>query len=254
MTQVAEVHAPEDRLDRALELARAGRAAEKQRELDSALQWYSTARDLVADLEPTPLLANVLRWMGSVLRDQGESGEAERCYEESLRVAEVTGTASGQAAALNCRAVMAQRRGDLDEATALYRRAARRATEAGEIRLAGMIEQNLGVLANIRGDLDGALVRYRAALRAFREVRDDEAASWVLNNMGMLLNDLRQHTRAESSFLQGLTLARERRDRPMEGVLLTNHAEGLIATGRWDEADSALADAAAIAEEGPCGC
>jgi tetratricopeptide (TPR) repeat protein len=241
---------PADRLEKAFELARDGRVAEKQRDLAGALARYREARDLIFDLSPTPLLANLLRWMGSVHRDLGDTADAERSYIESLRIAEITGTVSGQAAALNCRAVMAQRRGDLNDAVALYRRAARLATEAGEMRLAGMIEQNLGVLANIRGDLDGALVRYRAALRAFQRVGDDEALSWVLNNMGMLLNDLSLAVRAEKCFVQGLEIARARRDRPMEGILLTNYAEGLIAMQRWEDAERALAEALVIAREG----
>ena len=248
--RVGELIPNADPLEQALELAREGRAAEKRRALPEALLAYERARDLAAQLEPTPLLANVLRWMGSVHRDIGDPVRADECYLESLRVAEITGTTSGQAAALNCRAVIVQRRGDLDEAVALYRRAARLAAEAGEIRLAGMIEQNLGVLANIRGDLDGALVRYRASLRAFQQVRDDEAVSWVLNNMGMLLNDLGKPERAEASFLQGLEIARTRGDRAMEGTLLSNYAEGLLAARRWTAAENALERALTIAREG----
>jgi tetratricopeptide (TPR) repeat protein len=221
-----------------------------RRDLADALSHYEQARELLGDADPTPLFANLLRWSGSVLRDLGELDDAEQMYSYSFAVAELTGATSGQASALNCRAVIAQRRGDLDGATALYRRAARLATEAGEIRLAGMIEQNLGVLANIRGDLDGALVRYRAALRAFQEVSDEEAVSWVLNNMGMLLTDLGLPIRAEKSFQQGLEIARRRRDRHMEGVLQANYAECLIAMKKWDDAAAALDLALAIAEEG----
>jgi tetratricopeptide (TPR) repeat protein len=180
----------------------------------------------------------------------GRVDEADELYADSFDVADKTGAIAAKASALNCRAVIAQRRGDLDEATALYRRAARHAVEAGEIRVSGMIEQNLGVLANIRGDLDGALVRYRAALRAFQEVSDDEAVSWVLNNMGMLLNDLGLPLRAEKSFQQGLEIAQARRDRPMEGVLRANYAESLIALKRWDEAAKQLDRALAIARAG----
>lgn len=240
----------DERMARALELARAGRSAERRRDLTTALARYREARRTVEGLPPTPLLANILRWMGSAHRDLGASDDADRCYQESFEVAETTGAAGAQASALNCRAVMAQRRGDLTGAVGLYRRAARLAVEAGEIRLSGMIEQNLGVLANIRGDLDGALVRYRAALRAFQEVGDDEAVSWVLNNMGMLLNDLGQPARAEKVFLQALTLVRARKDRPMEGVLLANYSEGLIAMGRWDEAEKVIEDALSIARQG----
>jgi tetratricopeptide (TPR) repeat protein len=244
------VGASEDRLHDALELARGGRAAEMRRDLSGALSRYEEARSLLAAVEPTPLYANLLRWSGSVLRDLGRVEEADKLYADSFSVADRTGAIAAKASALNCRAVIAQRRGDLDEATAMYRRAARHAVEGGEIRLAGMIEQNLGVLANIRGDLDGALVRYRAALRAFQEVQDDEAVSWVLNNMGMLLNDLGLPLRAEKSFLQGLEIAKARRDRPMEGVLRANYAESLIALKRWDESAAQLDSALAIARAG----
>jgi tetratricopeptide (TPR) repeat protein len=113
-----------------------------------------------------------------------------------------------------------------------------------------MVQQNLGVLANIRGDLEAAKTHYRAALRAFGEMGDDEASSWVLNNIGMLLNDLGSPSRAERSFRRGLTIARTRRDRPLEGILLGNYAEGLIAMKRWDDAAEALDEAFNIACEG----
>jgi tetratricopeptide (TPR) repeat protein len=249
-TQAMAVGTTEDRLHDALELARGGRAAEMRRDLSAALSRYEEARSLLAEVEPTPLYANLLRWSGSVLRDLGRVEEADKLYADSFSVADRTGAVAAKASALNCRAVIAQRRGELDEATTLYRRAARHAVEGGEIRLSGMIEQNLGVLANIRGDLDGALVRYRAALRAFQEVSDDEAVSWVLNNMGMLLNDLGLPLRAEKSFLQGLDIAKTRRDRPMEGVLRANYAESLIALKRWDESAAQLDSALAIARAG----
>lgn len=240
----------EARLHRALEFARGGRSLEIQRDLLGARDRYEVALGLLAGLEATPLLSKLLRWTGSVCRDLGEIEQADALYDRSFRVSERTGEIAGQASALNCRAVIAQRRGDMDGATALYRRAARLATEAGELRLAGMIEQNLGVLANIRGDLDGALVRYRAALRAFREVADDEAASWVLNNMGMLLTDLGLSNRAEKCFEDGLEIAEARKDRTMEGVLRANYAECLIVGRRWDEARRNLGIALGIARHG----
>jgi hypothetical protein len=44
-----------DPIEQALELARAGRAAEKRRALREALKAYERARDLVVGLDPTPL-------------------------------------------------------------------------------------------------------------------------------------------------------------------------------------------------------
>ena len=63
-----------DPLEQALELAREGRAAEKRRALTDALSAYERAHEVAARLSPTPLLANVLRWMGSVHRHMGDTG------------------------------------------------------------------------------------------------------------------------------------------------------------------------------------
>jgi tetratricopeptide (TPR) repeat protein len=81
-------------------------------------------------------------------------------------------------------------------------------------------------------------------------VADDEARSWVLNNLGMLFNDLGEPQQAEDALLLGLELARARKDRHMEAILLTNRAEGLIAQERWEEAKDALDQALVIAMDG----
>jgi tetratricopeptide (TPR) repeat protein len=47
-----------------------------------------------------------------------------------------------------------------------------------------------------------------------------------------------------------MEIARARRDRPMQGMLLTNYAESLIAMERWKEAEEMLAEALAIARAG----
>ena len=240
----------EGRLARALAVTRSGRTADARRDLLGALELYREARNLLSGLEPTPLLANLLRWEGSVVRDQGKIEQADELYLESLRVAEASGSLSAQAAAVNCRGVIAQRRGDMAAAEELYARASVLASIAGEIRLAAMIEQNLGVLSNIEGDLGRAEARHRNALRAFEETGDLEAASWVYNNLGMLLNDVGAPMRAERAFRRGLAIVRARGDRPLEGILLTNYAECLIALERFDEAAEALDDGFTIACEG----
>ena len=98
--------ASEGRLQNALELARGGRAAEMRRDLSMALSRYEEARTLLAEVEPTPLYANLLRWSGSVLRDLGRVEEADKLYEDSFTIADRTGAIAAKASALNCRAVI----------------------------------------------------------------------------------------------------------------------------------------------------
>jgi tetratricopeptide (TPR) repeat protein len=237
-------------LERAQLLTRDAQAAETRRDLTGALARYQEARVLLTELPPTLLHVNVLRWTGSVLRDLGRIDAADRMYADSLALADETGDTGAKAEAVNCRAVIAQRRGKMDEAERLYREAATLARQAGHSRLVGMVEQNLGVLANIRGDLDAALDHYKVALRAFEQASDLEAASWVLNNMGMLLTDLGLPTRAEIRFKKGLEIARARGDRPMEGILSANCGECMIAMQRWVEAEREIKFALEVAREG----
>ena len=55
-----DIH-PEQRFDRALELARGGRSLETQRDLVGARAQYEHALALLKDVDPTPLLAKILR-------------------------------------------------------------------------------------------------------------------------------------------------------------------------------------------------
>ncbi len=154
---------------RARKLAEEGREMETQGSLGDSLSKLEEAISLLPDSEPSPLRVDVLRWLGTTHRELGQTPAAQSHYEESEALARDLHYEAGEAHALNCLAIIAQRRGDVAGAQGLYRQAARQADSAGEHRLAGMVEQNLGVLANIQGDLDGALVRYRASLRQFED-------------------------------------------------------------------------------------
>ncbi len=240
----------EERFEKALALARGGRTLERRRDLSGALDLLGEAERLLEGVPASPLLANVLRWKGTVLRDQGELDSADECYRRSLEAAEACGSLEARAAVENCRAAMAQRRGDIDRAIALYGSATALATEAGEIPLVGLIQMNLGVLENIRGDLAHAQDHYRTALKAFEDVGDDRSAAWVLNNLGMLLNDRGLPAAAGNVLSRGLEIARSRGDRHLEGILLTSYAESLIAKARWDDATTTLEEAFRIVCEG----
>ncbi len=217
-------------------LVEVARDEERRGQLTEALAHFTEALH-ASPHAPTPLRADIVRWMGTVRREMGDTSAAESLYRESLRVAEAAGYLAGEAHAVNCLAIVTQRKGEVDQAAALYRRAARLANLAGEHRLSGMVEQNLGVLSNIRGDLDGAFVRYRAALSAFETAGDKEGMSWVLNNIGMLKTDMGAFEEARRSLSNGLAIAEERGDLRMQGLFHLNLAEAYIGEGRWKEAE-----------------
>jgi tetratricopeptide (TPR) repeat protein len=175
--------------------------------------------------ENSPLLADVLRWQGSVVRDRGATSEAERLYERSFEVAERLGYEAGQAHALNCLGAVAQRRGDLQRAAKYFHDAQRVAEICGEGRLVGMIQQNLGIVSDILGDRDAAFGYYHASLHAFESTHDTQAMTLVLNNLGVLLFKSGRYDESRGSYDRALTLARYRGDLLSEGVIEANVAE-----------------------------
>ena len=222
-------------------LVNLAREAEQRGDTAKSLGLYDDAISQLDDERDLDLLADALRWKGTLLREQGETEAAFRCYKQSLGHAERCGSVSGKAHCYNCLAIIAQRRGNFDECERLYMHASEFASEAGDVRLLGMIEQNRGVLMNMRGNFAAAEARYSSSLSAFEQANDDEAVSWVLNNLGMLYTKLGHYQRAMETFERALSIAKTRDDSLVESILTLNLAEAWVAVGKLDQAEEACA-------------
>ena len=238
-------HAQHDRRKQTLERAR---EAEHRGEVVIALGLYDDVIAEFSEYGADPLLADALRWKGTLLRELGETSAAHRCYSRSLSVAERCASLGHQAHALNCLASVAQRRGETTQAESLYARAATLASDANDARLLGMIEMNRGVLADMHGDLDDAEARYTLSLSAFEQTNDAEPTSWVLNNLGMLYIKRRDFGRARRVLKRGLAIARTT-DAAAENVLIINLAEAALGDGDLELAAEECADALARAQK-----
>jgi tetratricopeptide (TPR) repeat protein len=224
------------------------RDAERRGDTARSLGLYDDAIEALDREQNMALLADTLRWKGTLHREQGDTEAAYRCYTQSLIHAEKCGSIGGKAAGFNCLAIIAQRRGNLVESEKLYLRAAEFAGKAGDVRLLGMIEQNRGVLFNMRGNFVAAEARYSNSLGAFERANDDEAVSWVLNNIGMLYTKLGHYSRAVETFERALVIAKARHDSLVESVLTLNLALVWVAIGKLDDAERACAASLAGAQ------
>lgn len=231
---------------RLAELARAAGLGESP---DNALTWSREALTLLGTDDATPLLADVLRWQGSVYRDRGETTAAQPLYEKSLKISIDLGYPSGHAHALNCLGSLAQRRGDIALATRNFTEALAIAEQCGETRLTGMLQQNLGVLADIRGNPAAAQAHYLVALRTFESTRDLQQQSWVLSNLGYLYSREGRFEEARAAYDRALAIARDRGDLLYEGVIEENRAELDLIEQRLDEALPSIQRALEIAEQ-----
>ncbi len=228
-------------------LARA-REAERNDQFGVAVHAYETALAALPDRDNDPRAADVIRFLGSLYRERGDTDRAERRYRESHALAERMGYVDGMAHAANWLGVIAMGRGFLAEASAQFMGALRLAGRAQNERLAGCIEQNLGILANIRGQLDAAVVHYRSALNQFRTAGDIEMLGLVLNNLGLLHIDLGQWDAAAAALDEAFDLAIKTANGMLENAVEINRAELHIAQSGWDDAFGACTRARGLAQ------
>jgi tetratricopeptide (TPR) repeat protein len=232
--------------------------AQRRADLAMAAARGSSEAELVLGSDPeallllgvddeSPLLADVLRWQGSILRDRGQTEEAESLYQRSLRAAQHHDYLAGQSHAVNCLGVIAQRRGHLKRAGQLFVTAQRMAEGCGDRTLAGMIQQNRGVIADIAGDCEEALAHYTASLKSFEMANDERSMTLVLNNLGLLQFKISRFSDARKSYDHALALARSRGDLLSEGVIEENIAELEMERGDLSAASESIARALEIA-------
>jgi ATP/maltotriose-dependent transcriptional regulator MalT len=229
-------------------LADHARALEREGNAREALVEYDLALALLERQRPSSQHADILRWKGTLLRELGQLAAADPVYARSLDMSRRLPYAGGIANALNCQAIVAQRRGDAKVARRLFAEAGLNAVHAGERRLFGIIEQNLGALAMVQGDLKDARARFKVSLRGFRDAQDDEGACWVLCNLSRLHALAGEMDDAGRLSEEALALAHRIGHAALEGVVELSRVEPLLALGRAAEAEGACRRGLAMAD------
>jgi tetratricopeptide (TPR) repeat protein len=215
---------------------------------DEAIGWYDRALLALVKAGPSPDLADVLRWKGSVHSDCGDTSEADRLYRQSGAVAVAAHYVRGEAHALNCRATIAQRRGELAVAESLYHQANELAKVANDVRLGSMILRNMGIIASTRGHLDLAVVRFLESYDKAREIGDDDGQCRALNNVATAYMEGGRFADAERTFASAIKLARKRGDRAVECGCRINLCEAMIGSGKLADAEVECMAALGIAD------
>lgn len=229
-----------------MELARAAGLGDAP--VDS-VDWYRQAVALLPADDETQLLADALRWQGSVLRDHGRTSEAEPLYQRSLEISARLGYDAGRAHALNCLGSLAQRRGDTVATVRLLTDALALAEQCGETRLVGMLQHNLGIIADIQGNPTAALAYHGVSLRTFESTNDLQLLCWALNNVGYFYVKSGQYAEAREAIDRALGIARARGDLMSEGVIEESSAELHLVLGATCEALVSIRRALEIAEQ-----
>jgi tetratricopeptide (TPR) repeat protein len=209
-------------------------AAERQSQRRTAREGYEYVLSQLDQSRDGRMAAALIRWIGRTYVEDADLDAALDCCEAALAAASVNGDRSGIAHAVNLKAIVYQRRGQLDEAERLYQDARERARGAHEPQLLAMIAQNLGTIANIRGDLRLALKHYKSSLAQYRALGLDEYVGPLLTNLGIVYTDLRRWRSAERAFDEAVLWCQRAGDLAAETVAEADRARMWLAqVGKW---------------------
>ena len=173
-----------------------------------ARQRYESALYLLKDASDGATACSILRRVGRLYLDDGDSAAGQDCLTAALAIAEALHDVSETAHTINVLAISQWQRGHLDEATDLYQQALLLAHRAGDNRLVAMVEHNLGVIASMHGDLRLALEHYHRCLVGYRGLGMTEETAHLLNNIGMAYASLERWTEAEETYAEARAMAR----------------------------------------------
>jgi diguanylate cyclase (GGDEF)-like protein/putative nucleotidyltransferase with HDIG domain len=229
-------------IDRAQLCERQGRTQEARALYEQALSQLRTPED-------ASIAASLLRWIGITYSVELNLDAAFDCLEAALAVAEAHGDEAAVGHAVNVQGLLNYKLGRLDEAERLYLKARESARRAGEAKLAAMTSQNLGVIANIRGELEQALWHYEASLADYRALGLTKYICITLNNLGMLYTRMERWETAERAYEEAIPLSQEIGDVSVRVMLEVNFAILWLARKEFTKARQACDRAAAIAEQ-----
>ena len=201
-------------------------------------QEASLIRDSLARLPAdSPRVAAWIHQLGIVAQARGDYEEATRHYERALDINELRGDQAGVASGYHQLGTLAQDRGDYDEAERQYRRA----LEINErlVNQAGMAScyHNLGILAQIRRDYDEAERQYRRALDIKERLGDQVGVAASYHQLGMLAQARGDYDEAEQQYQRSLDV--KERLGNQAGMAASYHQLGTLAQDRrdYDEAE-----------------
>jgi predicted ATPase/class 3 adenylate cyclase len=167
---------------------------------------------------------------------QGDYGESERLYADSLRIAREMGDHRAEALALRNLAFMPLMRDEYAESERLFAESRALSVEIGDREQVASTDGNLGWIYMLEGRFDDSIAHATAAVEFFRE-RGNRFE--IIDNIATLgqAHRLRGELElARARFLEALELLAEAKDQPMTGRTLRVLAATESAAGRHERA------------------
>jgi tetratricopeptide (TPR) repeat protein len=142
--------------------------------------------------------------LGLVAQRRGDYDQAERHYQRALHVSEQVGDQAGMAPIYQRLGILAHQRGDYDQAERHYQRALHVSEQVGDQAGIAASYHNLGILAQHRGDYDQAERQYQRALDIKERLGDQASMALSYHQLGVLAQDRGDYDQAERQYQRSL--------------------------------------------------
>ncbi|GAA4308014.1 hypothetical protein GCM10023086_26750 [Streptomyces venetus] len=174
--------------------------------------------------------ASYIHQLGIIAQERGDYQQAEEHYRASLTISEELGDRSGIADSYHQFGIIAQERGDYQQAEGHYRASLTISEELGDRSGIATSYHQLGIIAQLRGDYQQAEEHCRASLTISEELGHRFVIANSYGQLGIIAQRRGDYQQAEEHCRASLTISEELGNRP--GVATSYHQLGIIAQAR----------------------
>jgi predicted ATPase/DNA-binding CsgD family transcriptional regulator len=217
---------------RAKALVGAGYLAEDQRDLDTAQQLFTEARETARALGDRLAESRSLIGLGTVAHDRGDYATAQAHHEAALAAARETGDRRALSIALGNLGAVSYFQGRLHDAEGYWEEGRALVAALGDRRAEAIASNNLGALASERGDYERAERLLARTLELQRELKSQRDLPYTLINLGEAARGLGDYTLSHDYLAEAVQLLREAGNTAIEG-----HALNACAALALDQGD-----------------
>jgi tetratricopeptide (TPR) repeat protein len=187
----------------------------------------------------SPRRAVWIHQLGIVAQERGDYDEASRQYQRALDINQRLGNQASTARGYHQLGVLAHLRGDYDEASRQYQRALDIKERLGDQADPASDYHQLGMLAHLRGDYDEAARQYQRALDINQRLGNQADSASGYHQLGVLAHDREDYDEAARQYQRALDIKERLGDQG--GLAITYSQLGILKTDRGESTAIAIA-------------
>ena len=180
--------------------------------------------------------STALGYIGLIYHRQGNSPEANKRYEQALKIDEQLGNLSGKATRLNNIGLIYDRQGNYPEALTRLGQTLKIEEQLGDLSGKASSLSNIGLIYKDQGNYPEALKRFEQGLKIDEQLGDLSGRAIKLGNIGLIYKYQGNYPEALKCYEQGFKIAENLGDIYRKATFLNNIATIHFSQGNYQEA------------------